>query len=318
MADLSESTLPIPSKAILAITCYAFNFRIPKTKQINFKDCFQLYLDNPDTSNFIMLVTHLRAAMTTELSTFDNITNSGSGNSSPQSKLRSVDDYFPKLLTLWNSIAKSETPVDVKVPLRYEWRGGLTLFEGFYSHQDILFEVVMVFHAKAILHYQLGKQYAASISSLTNAGQEFINAANTMQFLCEYVYPKWKLHVRQFPNGIQPTEIFDDISRGLVAHYRSLAQQMAFAKALTKEGQQTGNGTLLKIVLSIVEDSKIAVDLFKNDQLKIDADFITFVYFQFNIFRAIAFVLQAKVNEEKGQYGKAIGYLNKALVSLLS
>lgn len=159
---------------------FCHEFRIPSLKFIDFTIVFKGYLENEETSQFISSLNSARSNMLHNLSIDCNI----------ELKLLTLETYLPIILKLLDSLL-AQSPVEINRTLMFEWKGSLSVADTFNLYPEIIYEIIMVLHTKSILHYIIGYEYAKQVLTISNAGQQFLAAANTSDYLSNSIIPKW-------------------------------------------------------------------------------------------------------------------------------
>jgi hypothetical protein len=220
------------------------DFHLPKTKIVDFNQTFKGYLENEETLKFITSLSNTRAAMAKELQNY---------SSTYEAKLYSVDAYFPLIFKLLDSLA-NQPPVAIDRPIYFDWKGAVTIVDPFASYTDFVYEVSMVLHTKAILHYLIASDHAKEVAGITTAGQHLMTAASVMDYLASNLLPRWHETYNSMKSS-RPPEVNEQFCSGMAALCRSAAARMTLVKAFVKEGG-TSMATLTKLAHAVQVDAR--------------------------------------------------------------
>lgn len=288
--------------SIVAASCHFYEFRLPRSKPVNFLTFFKNYTEEQATHSFLTSLNEARASFMRELGS----------PSAFEAKIFAVDAYIPLLLQFLHSLT-NQPPVEITGAMIFEWRGAFTTFEGYNQYPELIYEVAMVFHTKSVLHYNAANAYAGNESTLSNAGQNLLTAANILDYLLTVILPRWFVSPST-PKAARPPEVSESVCEGLIPYFRGCAQRMALCKALLKAGG-TASSTLSKLTSSIVTDSKIGLsNILAQYGGIVDGDFIVHVRYQVDLSTALAYYFYARASYEKGEIGASVGCFLKSLV----
>ena len=172
---------------------------------------------------------------------------------------------------------------------------------------EIIFELGMVLHSKAVLHYMVAYQSIQEdvVSNLTAAGQNLRIAAGIMRYIATVLLPKW---LSPTGKGGRPAELNEETCLAYEQLFIASAQQMAVVKAITKVGG-TPPAVLIKVALAVVNTITGNYDPLRLlPEVKIHYCVVREAYLGF------IYKCQAVLYSSKQEVGIAIAYCNKALV----
>lgn len=235
---------PLSLQDFLIASSAFHEFYLPKTKIIDFNNTFKGYLENEETLKFLTCLSDSRATMAKELQSY----------STPmEQKLSAIDTYFPLIFKLLESLA-NQPPVAIDRPIYFDWKGGVSNIDPFSSYTDFVYEVAMVLHTKAVLHYLIASEQAKEISGVNSAGQQFMIAASVLEYLATTLLPRWH-ETYSTMKSARPAEVNEQFCLGMAALCRSTAARMTLIKAFVKEGG-TSMSTLAKLTHAVQIDAK--------------------------------------------------------------
>eukprot|EP01041_Mallomonas_annulata_P001502 gene1502-2897_t len=240
------STVP---EGFLRSCAQLFTFRDSLPKSTDVEKAFVSSVGNEDTSAFMHNLTTSRQIMTNELA---------NPSSTTSARLNTVTQYIPEIYRLLESLNKSESDVHLDKRLVFEWRGGLIITDTWTPYEEVLYDIIMALHTKALLHNKIAIE--AIQTELTNettvlAGKHFRIAAGIMSHLSTGVLPKWA-SARGRPN--LPPECSEPLCLALCHWFTAEAQIMATIKAIQ------GNivpSLLAKISLAVVKELECSIDI---------------------------------------------------------
>jgi hypothetical protein len=229
-----------------------------------------------------------------------------------QEKLDSVNEYIPHILKLFHSL-KNQAPVRLDAGMMFEWKGSFSVNGAPCKFPEIIYEVAMTLHAKAVLHYNLGC-YLLSLdlnSNLSSAGQHFLSAAGIMEYLASHLLPQWLSQLQI----VRPPETNATICRAMADLFQGEAQQLAVVKAMQKPGG-TSNAILTKLcvaVLRIFDQGMDALQIANGINTAIDAHI---PYFNRTFYAALSYYYNAEFyrlkEEPEPQTGIALGLFRES------
>lgn len=188
----------------------------------DFRSVFKNFLDDPDTNTLIEKVCLTRDEMAKAMV---------NRNLVYEQKISTVDDYLAAITTLYESLL-AQGGVKVSQNFVFEWIMYVNGTGESFKSSDMVFELIMVLHLKAILHYYTARNMLEMNvhGFLTDAGKQLLIASSIMDFLGENLTPeRWgkPLHHSQ-PN---PSEANPRYCAALSLYFRTCAQICASIKA---------------------------------------------------------------------------------------
>lgn len=152
------------------------------------------------------------------------------------------------------------------------------------------------------------------------ASRNFKKASGIFDFLASTQLPQWLAKGGKIDDDALPAEAKIGVCRAFKVLYLGIAQQMAVATVLMKEG--TPNWSLLsKLSLGIAEQFEEFVTLMRSKaastKSRMDEDFFTLVTFQIEMQKATSMYFHARHYWEKElEYGLAVAMMNKAIAMM--
>lgn len=287
---------PLP-RACATLHC----FRVPLAKNngLDFAASFLCSANSPEAQALVQNLNQTRKQMLMELA-------SPAGEYAMQ--LVCVDAYLPFISNLLDSL-NGQPPVPIEKQMTFEWRGAFTAVENFSASNEIIFEVGMVLHTKAVLHYLIAYQSLTGdvATNVTTAGQHLRIAAGIMRYLALTLLPKW---LAAAGKAGRPAELSEECCLAYEQLFSASAQQMAVVKALTKVGG-TPPGLLCKVATGV---SGIITGNYDPSRL-LPSIKNHYSYIR-EIFIAFANKCQGDACYAKQECGNAIAFYQKALVHL--
>ena len=154
-----------PSSFSLTCAGPSFKFSLPKVsgKPVDFIRILHSSVCSEESYDMAQALHNTRLNMVTRLSTKDRAL---------AEIIESVDHYLFVLHPFFNSL-KNQTSVRLDAEMIFEWIGSFSNNKVAQRFPDVIFEVAMTLHTKAILHYNLAKQLLNSdpAGNLPVAGQ---------------------------------------------------------------------------------------------------------------------------------------------------
>ena len=110
----------------------------------------------------------------------------------------------------------------------------MTIVKGSTAFGEILYDVAMSLHAKAIYHSKCASEIIRSdMTATTAASQHFKNAAAIMRYLHDSLLPRW-VSARGRQN--LPPETSEAVCQSLYHYFTACVQILAIVKTLQREG----------------------------------------------------------------------------------
>lgn len=267
---------------------------------------FKHSIGQPAASAFIHALHDTRLAMVKELQS----------NNEYDLKLRAVDDYLSHCKKFLDLAASNEIRIDSL--LSFDWKGAVTLAEGPSKYGEIAYDLAMTLHAKAIIHYLIGKKLSKHTITLAPAGQNFITAACIMEYLRDSLLPSWKASSDK-SYYLRPPEVNEQVCTYLCSLFKLAAQQVSIAKAVFKEGG-TGSNVMVKLCSGCLDEARACVRHYQavtpEIRAKVDSSVLSSVGLLREIMESLCYYYQGKSFQEKNETGKAVGCFRKAKVSI--
>lgn len=277
------------------------SFRTPMCRNSNgldFAASFVCSTNSPESTSLITNLNTLRKQMCGELA---------SPTSTNTMRLTCVDAYLPHVCNLLDSLNK-QPPVPLEKQLIFEWVGAFAPNAlVFNQSSEVIFELGMVLHTKAILHYMVAFDMLQGdiISNVTAAGQNLRTAAGIMRHLAVELLPKW---LGANGKAGRPLELTEEVCLAYEQLFTASAQQMAVVKAMTKVGG-TPVSLLIKLVLGV---SSIITGNY--DPNSLDAAVKNHYSYMRELFLAMAYKYQADTYASKTEVGIAIAFARQSQV----
>jgi hypothetical protein len=199
------------------------------------------------------------------------------------------------------------------MPMSFSWKGSFTTLADFTQIPVLIYDIVMVLHAKAILHHALAQQLLQSDfdGSLTAAGQQLLAAAGIMEYLGATLLPQWLVSTS---TAIRPLETSEHACSALADIYQAEAQQMAITKALSKDGG-TPPGVLVKLCIAYIRSLDQGIDKFLkgpgDSRVSVDSYLLAF---NREFIAALIYFFSGESYRAKEDAGIAVGYYNESKV----
>ena len=278
-------------------------FRVPLCKNNGGVDYEASFVSSSGSEEATALVKNLNITRKQMLVELSSPTNTGS------MRLSCVDAYLPLIASLLNSL-NMQPPVTIEKQFVFEWRGAFNSDPNLYSQSsEMVFEVGMVLHTKAVLHYSLAYEMLQgdTVSNLQLAGQNLKTAAGIMKFLGQDLLPKWLAG----PAGkcSRPPELSEEVCLAYAELFTASAQQMAFVKALTKVGGSP------PVILSKVGAGVVSLITGNYDPARLLPEVKQHFSVMRELYKALVAKHQAEAHAAKDEKGIAIGYCHDAMVS---
>eukprot|EP01039_Chlorochromonas_danica_P007938 gene7938-8757_t len=285
--------------------CLSFyTFTLPVCKVLtDFRAVFKNYLDDPETATLVEVVVQARAAMATALVT---------KGQPHESKMSALDQYLNALFTTYESLL-AQGGVKVRQSLQFEWVLYQSGTGDVFRSSDMIFELIMLLHVKALLSYYHGRRLLETDirAFLSEAAKHFLAAASTMDYLVSMLTHAWnkKLHASQ-PN---PLEAQSNYCAAQGLYYRSCALICAALKAL--ENSQASPLVRARVTVAAVNSLTQALASWQELRLPPRPAVIQVTairdLMQGHLFRQLALdsIQKERVGEGLGAYQRALEYL---------
>lgn len=289
--------------------CLSFyHFSHPFGVSQDIQGCFSSSIKDEESSNFIKNLSESRNVMTQEIQ----------GGSPSASKISAIDHYIPYAFRLMESLNNQET-VYLSKPMEFDWRGGFTTSIERVKYREVIYDIIMALHSKAIFHHRMAAEIVlADINNVGQSSQHLRAAAGIMEYINQSLFPRW-VSARLREN--LPPECMSPVCMAMFHYFNAMAQMLAIIKADQKVGG-TPPALMTKLCLAVVKEFDASIDILVRqtaDVIKLDIPQLL-VHFGAlrELSKAIAFKFQAEsllAQAEKG-VGPAIWLCGRAQESL--
>ncbi len=240
-----------------------------------------------------------------------------SSSSDLEPKLQMVDTYIPYIAQLLHVVIH-QPDIRLEAPLSFEWRGSITTSEAPSRHAEVVYDLIMTLHTKAILHYKLGALAArGGVERLPQAAQHFSMGASVIDYLYKSLIKRWTVHVTSVE--LRSIEVNLEFNGAFLHLFRAAGQQVAIRKALAKEGG-TPPSILSKLFISLADElnmwTRYRETISTEACSKIDSDLLIYTALMRQFALAGVFMYSGKVAQDNAitECGLALGYYQKAKV----
>ena len=234
-----------------------------------------------------------------------------SSSSSLSEKIHSVDDYILYVIPFFNSM-KSQGSVRLDMEMIFEWTGSLSPGRKSEKFPDIIYEVAMVLHTKAVLHHCLGRQllYSDPTNNVAAAGQNFHTAAGIMDYLASILLPQWTTTAKR------PIETNILFCRALREFFTAEAQQMAVVKETQKMGGSLSS-LMARICIAVLRATDEGMDHLDQIPKESHAFPTEITIFNRTFYASLAYFYSGELARLKGDaVGLASAYYQQSLLRL--
>lgn len=289
------------TKACTRITA----FRTPLCKpNVDFNVVFKSSVGYPDSAKFVQTLTQTRNEMS-------NLLMVAAPN---ENKIKSVDVYLYNILRLWDAI-NADPKIQLDREMVFEWRGSIDSKADFSKSPDVLFEIIMVLHTKAMLHAITARALVDvdAAAFLSDAGKNLLEASSIMSFLATNIgNGTWKKQFnKRAPN---PPEVCEQTCQSLAILFKGQAQAMSFMKTTT--AGSTPATIKARLAVGVVNSFTGAFDTLCSipEAPVVHADLLTQVHITRQLYSALAYMYAAQNYLEKTEAGNAIAFCMQAKV----
>lgn len=200
--------------------------------------------------------------------------------------------------------------------LVFEWNTGLEEKERPFKSEAIMYELVMTIATQAVATAGIGTDECTA-GHFAAASREFKKAAGIFEFMATTQLPQWLSKGGKIDDDALPAEAKIGVCEAFNVLYLGIAQQMAVATVLKKEGTPNW-GLLSKLSLGIAEQFEQFTGIMRSKaattKSRMDSDFFTLVTFQIELQKAFSLYFHARHYwENEMEYGLAIAMLNRAI-----
>lgn len=268
------------------------------TPSTDFNASFKSSLDASGVASFITQLAEARGQYI-----------SMAANGSIEAIIASVDAYIPLLLRLVTSMTLQKESLRLDRDLVFEWQGAIGDKMDFFKSNDVVFELLMVYHSKAMLHHRLAISLleADSTSFLTEAGKHLLTAASVMDHMADKINSGGgRRFSSRAPN---PPELNVNVCRSMSAMFKGSAQMMSVAKA-SSIGSNTPGSVLSRLCVGVVNSMKMAIDTMKDavhPPQPFQSRLLLHMFVNQQIFTALSYQYHAQTLLDKKEVGNCIG-----------
>jgi len=229
-------------------SCLSFyQFSNPFVLAHDIHGCFINAIKDEESGNFIKNTAENRTIMTQELQ-------SGSPN---VAKISAIDNYVPYAFKLMESLNNQQS-VYLDKAMEFDWRGGFTTCIERVKYREVIYDIIMALHSKAILHHRLAAEIVLSdINNVGQSSQHLRIAAGIMEFINQSLLPRW-VSARLREN--LPPECMSPVCMAFLHYFNAMAQMMAIIKADQKPGG-TPPTIMTKLCLAVVTEFDTSIDI---------------------------------------------------------
>ncbi len=279
-------------------------FRTSLTKPtVNFAQSFHSSSGEILAHELVTALTNARYEVQTHLGTSD----------SPKPILDAIDNYLPLLWHFFSSL-ENQPPVKIDTPLIFEWKGAISINAIFCAYPDIIYEIIMVLHTKAILLSNYAAEILLSdIAASNQSGKCFREASGIMSYLSGHLIPRW-----QSSNIGKPLEVQSEMCRFLSSYFDACAHQMAIIKSMSINSPPA---VLSGLCIAANFNMSCALDILNmnySEEIRInniDTNLQVHLGFMREYFMSLAYYYFAQDCIIKKETGQAIAMCTMALVS---
>ena len=234
-----------------------------------------------------------------------------SSGSSLSDKLHSVDDYILYIMPFFSSM-KSQGSVRLDMEMIFEWTGSFSPGRKSEKFPDIIYEVAMVLHTKAVLHHCLGRQllYSDPTNNIAAAGQNFHIAAGIMDYLASILLPQWTTTAKR------PIETNIIFCRAMREFFTAEAQQMAVVKETQKLGGSLSS-LMARICIAVLRATDEGMDHLDHLPKESYVFPTEIMIFNRTFYASLAYFYSGELARLKGEaVGLASAYYQQSLLRL--
>jgi len=237
-------------------------------------------------------------------------------------KISAVDNYLSNLYRLRDSLTKQGN-VRSEKPLIFDWKLYLgTNQNQMFQSYDVVFEIIMTLHQKALMHYYYARQLIDNnlIISLNEGGKQLSTASSVMMYLTDKCNKEWRTAGRHFhttqklPNPIETQGI---MCQGLAAYFRACAQSLAVIKAYTgPDAAKSNSGLKCRLNVGVVSLVRQATESLMAGSGSCHLELLNACAVLREVFVGLAYEMMSRCCVEKEEIGNALGLLQIAKAHL--
>lgn len=286
----------------LSLTCAGspFVFATPKCigKPVDFVRILHSSICSEESFDMVQSLQYWRNNMALKLSSAD---------AGCEEKLKSIDDYVPHILLFFNSL-KNQPSVRLDAEMIFEWLGSFSSDKKGHRFPDIIFEVIMTLHSKAIQHYCIGRHLLKSdhVQNISNAARNFNAAAGVMDYIASTILPQWITAAKR------PPEADIVVCQAMADFFTAESQHMAVAREVLKGGPPSA--LTVKICIAALRAADEGIDRLETvsrSELCFYSDGPTF---NRNFYAALVYYYSGELTRIKdNNVGIALSYFRESL-----
>lgn len=279
------------------------SFRMPICKPTtDFTASFKSSIGSPDAAQ---LVQSLTAARSEVISTYQS-------NSTIEMKIKAVESYIPYLYRLLESMNATQK-LTLDKELTFEWLGAISNKGEYFKSHDVLFELIMVLHTKAIFHAIAAFNLVTvdPVTFVTESGKHLLEAASIMNLLAGNISSgTWKRQFnRRLPN---PPEACEHVCGGMALMFKGQAQSMAFVKSTTSGAAPATIKARLAVGVINTMTGAFNTLCGAPEGLSLYSDYLTHIHITRQVYAALAYMHAAQAYIDKTEVGNAIAFCEAA------
>jgi|EP00979_Chaetoceros_neogracilis_P018203 hypothetical protein len=300
--------------SLIRLTSTVLRFRCPSisekaAKSINFLAAFHTVGTHPATRKVLKSANSSRDYLVKALSTKKK-------NVPHKTIASAAEAYIPNVNQLLLACRIQPESARLDKRLIFEWSTGIEEKERLFDSEAIMYELCMTVATQGMAVAGVGTDECTG-GDFAGASRNFKKASGIFEFLGETQLPLWQVKGGKMFDDALPAETKIGVCQAFKVLFLGIAQQMAVATVLMKEG--TPNWSLLaKLSLGISEMFEEYVLIMRNKaattKSRMDPEFFTLMTFQIEVQKSLSLYFHARHYWEKElDYGLAIAMLNKAL-----
>lgn len=282
---------------ILKQTLSLYSFPSPHIKEsVDFTSSFHSSSSSESAQLLVSLLTQYREQFRFTLINYSKIGDI----------LTAIDVYLPVLWQLLDSLDRQD-PVRVDVPLRFVWKGSISILPEYHCYNQVIFELIMTIHSKGILLANFAREMIISDSSSVNTAAKFLREASSiMNFLSTNLIPRWQVVIDQL---LKPPECSAEYCKFLSDYFAASSHQLVVAKALQGTSQLPSK-LMTSLCLNVVRSMEYSIDFYTNhcpyDHARTDSQIGIHIAIQREFFYALVYYYQADDYFTKTETGISI------------
>jgi hypothetical protein len=278
-------------------------FRIPKCKEVNYREAFKSSMNTVESIGIIERLEKCTKQLSQALSFQCDY----------QSILTIIEEYLPNLFHLMESL-KGQNKVRADCDINFEWIGSFVVdMKGFHS-TDIIFEILMVMHTKAVIHYSRAKYLIENdiLNFLPQAGKDLLAASSTIDYVGKCVSTKWnKVFNQRIAN---PPELNAYLNYALSILFKSNAQALSVIKVINNE-VSTPPTLIAKLCIAVLNSSIESVKHINPvKDLLLSSELLTNAAVSRDMFEGMTYMYLAQAAYDKNETGLSLRYCEIAKV----